>query len=562
MKRAIYCLLLIAGLIPTAPALFSQDAYRTDFTAKAAQWTNAANWQRFDVSLNKWVAADHFPGYADGVITIQSGDSVLISGTESAALSIDQVVVEKGAVLVIGNNQKGGVALLNGAGDDLVVNGRVYLEEGSTLHGPGRIQVNKGGFFALRNSGILKAALNNDGLLYIGERGIIAGILSGIPVVNNDTCIWVAGNILLDSVASFVNNGVLRISSSQRDMVWSGNNNGAAGIVNKGMITNTGTDNTVDFRVVIDNRGTIGGVGTVLFTGGVNSAGVVSPGSSPGHLTVGPGILKSPVINIEIATTGGQAGVNYDQLTVSSLQDLAGATINITDAASDSVNTEYTIINALTRNARLPYPDVILNVPSNFSSFFRGAELVLKKTAGLALPVSWGGFKAVANGNSIQLTWVARVDDHTTCFVIEHSTNAVDYKPVGRVDAKEVDAALAQHSYTFTGADVFTTNYFRIKKVNDNGRSGYSPARCVRFDKGAVVLFQAETDLENDELQFNIQSADVTVSLNEPGGKLLQQFIFQPGQHAVYIDSLPAGAYHLNVFVKDMLVEMKQIVKR
>jgi FlaG/FlaF family flagellin (archaellin) len=562
MKRAFFCLLLPAILLVSSPHLFAQDAYRTNFSAKAAQWTNAANWQRFDSLKKTWIAADHFPTYLDGVITIQAGDSIQIFGAGSSLLTIDQVIVNAGGVLVFNHNQPGYIILNDGDGDDITVNGKMYVETDGVLRGTGKIQVNDGALFTVRSTGHITAAINNNGKMYWGANGQTAGVFSGCHIVNNDSCTWIGGNTFMDSATTFINNGMMWINATAGNLVCANNNALPAKIINKGTIINTGRDHTVDFHVKVDNSGTIGGVGTFLFSGGVNSAGILSPGASPGHLTVGPGSLRSSSINIEIATNGAIAGVNYDQLTVHSLQDLAGTTINVTDVADDSVNTEYTIINAVTVTPGKPYPIIMINAPGNLSASFKGNKLVLTKISAHALPVSWGGFRAVVKGNKVVLEWSTAMNKQTAHFVVEHSINGISYTPLTNITAQHGDSGLAQYGYTFSGADMLKTNYFRVKQVNTNGRSGYSIPRSVRFDKGVVVPLETVVDLANNELQFNVQTENLWVHLNDQDGKSLQQFAFQPGQHDVFIDSLPAGMYRVNIFVKDVMVEAKQFVKQ
>lgn len=562
MRTAFMCLLLTASVFGTSSQLLAQDAYRTNVKSNVAQWTNATTWQRFDAVKNDWVNADHFPTSADGVITIQPGDSIQVAGADAAQIMIDQVVISRGASLVFMYNKDGAVLLNDGEGDDMIVNGHLSIASEGALRGSGRIQVNDGASFTLKNDGLLSATLHNNGTIYLGAVGQASGIFMGSHIVNNDTLVWVDGNLLLDSATTFLNNGRMVITPLSGNLICTNNKLHPAKIINKGVIVNKGKDFTVDFKVKVDNQGTIGGVGTFLFSGGVNSGGVISPGASPGHLTVGPGSLRSAMINIEIATNGAIAGTNYDQLSIASLHDLAGATINIANVADDSVNTEYTIIEAKTGMMGKRYPDVKINAPSNFSTFFNGNRLIVKKIAAHPLPVSWGGFKAVANGNKVLLDWNAAADTRTAYFIVEYSTDGTSYRPVGKIDARMEEAEEIGYSFTFPAADVLKTNYFRIKQVNKDGRSGYSAPRTIRFDKGTVVVFQAHADVETNELQLNIQAENVKVCLNDANGKALQEFAFQPGQHSIDMESLPSGMYRVNVFVNDVMVEMKQVMRQ
>ncbi|PZR22644.1 MAG: hypothetical protein DI535_25695 [Citrobacter freundii] len=557
--RAALMMMLITMAISSS-RLSAQDAYRTNLTGHSAMWTSAANWQRFDHSKNTWVTADHYPTYLDGVITIRTGDSIQLFGAVDKVLIIDQVVVEKDAALAFLKNSEKAVVVNDDEGNDIVVDGKLYIEREGALRGKGNIQVNKGAFLNLKNNGFIGLQVNNNGTMRFEGSRQITGVFSGCTVVNNGTCIWTNGDLLMDSSAVFTNHGRMEINTGT-DLSLANVKSATSKFINKGIILNGARAFVVNFKVKMENYGTLGGVGTFLFSGGVNAGGVISPGASPGHLTLGPGAVKSPLINIEIATTGAVPGVNYDRLTVYSLQDLNGATINVTDAATDSVNTEYTIIDATTSLQQLPYPEFKLFAPGNFTWSFKGDRLILKKIFAEALPVVWGGFKAIAKGNNVSLEWNAAMDKRTAYFVVEHSTNATDYSPVAKVDAQHSDAPEAQYKFVFANTDPLKTNYFRIKQVNSDGRSGHSVARAVKFDKGTVIALQTHADMDNNEIQLNIQTENVCVYLEDNSGKLIQQIALLPGQHSIYTDALPVGSYMMKVYVRDVMVEAKQILK-
>lgn len=560
MRTGLQRLLLFTVLFITALNLSAQDAYRTNVTSTVAQWTNIATWQRFDTPTSTWVAADHFPTYLDGVITIQAGDSIQMSGATSAGVRIDQVVVDPGGILVFFNNQNGNVTLNDGAGDDIIVDGKLYVATAGRLDGSAKIQVNDGGLFTIRNTGLLTAFVNNDGTMHWGANGQNAGVFTGCLIVNNDTCVWINGNTNMVSNTTFVNNGTLWITPTTGNLHCY--NSSFEKIINNGTILNTGSAYSVDFEVRMDNRGIIGGVGTLTFSEGVDAGGIISPGMSPGRLIVSPSILINPTINIEISTTGAVAGVNYDQLTINAGTSLIGATINVTNTANDPVNTQYTIINVASGTLGNDFPYAIINAPSNFSAAFTGSALVLTKTALVPLPVTWGRFDAIALDNKVSLAWTTLMEQNTSHFIIEHSTNASTFTPIANIDAQENSAYEAHYKYFFTSPDLSKTNYFRIKQVDLDGKSTYSVTRTVWFDHGRLITFQAYPNPVKDVLQLNIQTKNVQVSLADLSGKTIQQLTLQPGQYSVNMQSLPNGIYYLNFFVKGKRVETKKIIKQ
>ncbi len=108
--------------IQTAQAATAGD-YKS---VKSGNWLDATTWQRFDGK--KWVAAMVTPTSADGVITIQTGDTVIINNQASGnPVHADQVSVNLGAVLHL-MDDRGLFFLDNGPGTDLSVKGRLIID--------------------------------------------------------------------------------------------------------------------------------------------------------------------------------------------------------------------------------------------------------------------------------------------------------------------------------------------------------------------------------------------------------------------------------------------------
>ena len=89
----------------------------------SGQWSDTVIWQSFNGS--KWIAASSFPGFADGKITISSGDSVV----SNKVLMVDQVVVSGGGTLLIKIDTSASRFILhNGIGADLICNGIISVD--------------------------------------------------------------------------------------------------------------------------------------------------------------------------------------------------------------------------------------------------------------------------------------------------------------------------------------------------------------------------------------------------------------------------------------------------
>lgn len=555
-------MLSLAALLFTFFTASSQEAYRTVNTTPGTvmQWTNASTWQRFDGST--WVNATNFPTAADGIITIRTGDTIQLN--TAAPISIDQVVIEPNAVLVIFNSVAGNtttVTLNDGVGDDIIVNGRMYLATAGTLTGAGNVQVNSGALFTLRNTGNLQVPLTNDGTMHLGAASQAAGTITNTTVTNNGTVVWINGNGALANNATFTNNGTIyHASASSSNWNTTGTNN----LINNGTLINQ-TNTTWTIFPTFTNAGTMGGSGTYAFNAGttnfISNTGTFSPGASAGTLTVPPLSItgKTPSIDIELFSTGGAQGTNYDHLIITGAVNITGATLNVTNTADDPVGTTYTIV---TSSGTITGPFAAVNKPTNFDITYNTNSIVLSKTAMSPLPVAWGTFNAVSSNGKVVLDWSTLMEENASHFVIEHATDPTNFTPVAQVQAKGNSTYEAKYQYVFTTPDLTKTNFFRIKQVDFDGKSSYSATRSVKFDKGTVVAIQAYPNPVKDVLQLNVQRENIQVMLVDQSGRTLQQRTVQPGQHSIDMQSLPNGVYQLAIFEKGVRIETKQIMKQ
>lgn len=113
--------LLLGGL---CPSLYAQSS-ATDFfrTRQDGVWTTAATWESSPDGI-AWINATLAPTVNSAGVRIQAGDSV----STTAALTIDQTVVEAGGILRVGP----ALTIADGTGDDLIIEGRL-IQAGTGL---------------------------------------------------------------------------------------------------------------------------------------------------------------------------------------------------------------------------------------------------------------------------------------------------------------------------------------------------------------------------------------------------------------------------------------------
>ena len=123
--------------------------------------------------------------------------------------------------------------------------------------------------------------------------------------------------------------------------------------------------------LVLSTNGVLAGVGTVT-AGYVTNHGIVSPGLSPGRLTISTNYVQtaSGALNIELAGTS--LGTNFDLLAVNGTAHLAGTlNVTLTDGFYPATNASFTILTAGARSntfATFNYPSNDVGMTLNYTA--------------------------------------------------------------------------------------------------------------------------------------------------------------------------------------------------
>ena len=290
------------------------------------------------------------PSFAAGVLTVNSGTANLSS---SAAITLGSVNLTLGT--------------LGGTADVTCTN--VFNWTAGTMGGSGRTIIAAGGTLNVssNNEHNLNRVLQNDG-----------------------TATWTAGHLFLTG-GTFTNNGSFTASSGAAlDCYGNGgvnafhnagtfnkqgagltrffvsvtgvafNNTGSVDVQAGTLAFNSGFTQTSGQTMLSGGAisasstmqiqgGVLGGVGTI--SASVNSSGTVSPGASPGRLTIAGTYTQtaSGVLNIELAGT--TAGTTFDVLGVTGAATLAGTlTVTLTGGFYPATNAAFTCLTGGSRS--------------------------------------------------------------------------------------------------------------------------------------------------------------------------------------------------------------------
>ncbi|GAC1375319.1 MAG: hypothetical protein NVSMB30_19230 [Hymenobacter sp.] len=170
------------------------------------------------------------------------------------------------------------------------------------------------------------------------------------------------------------------------------------------------------------------------------------------------------------------------------------------------------------------------------------------------LPVELVDFAAQAVKNAdAQLTWRTASEKNNDHFEVERSVDGVDFVKIGQVQGRGTAAAPTDYALTDAGvgAKASGTLYYRLKQVDANGASTYSPVRAVTFNQlsaPALGLFSnpATDAAQIDLTQLPSGSYRVRV-LDGLGREVLGATMAAGLTHQLDLRALASGAYTVRV---------------
>ncbi len=165
-------------------------------------------------------------------------------------------------------------------------------------------------------------------------------------------------------------------------------------------------------------------------------------------------------------------------------------------------------------------------------------------TAGLPLPVTWLYYEAQLNDREVVLRWSTAMEENNDYFAVEHSLDGVHFQTIGLVMGAGI-SRIARH-YTFThGSPAAGYNYYRLRQVDFDGRTEYTPVMAVFNAKGPTPAIQVADD-KTLKVSFPDQAVDGMVFVLDMQGQVLAS---APAAELMRMElsHLPAGIYVLAV---------------
>ncbi len=106
-----------------------------------------------------------------------------------------------------------------------------------------------------------------------------------------------------------------------------------------------------------------------------------------------------------------------------------------------------------------------------------------------ALPVTLARFEVKPEGRTAHLSWATASEANSDYFEVQHTTDVAAWDILARITSDGESTTLRNYSFSH-GTPSGGLNYYRLRMVDKDGSSGFSPIKSLRFeDAEELVLY-------------------------------------------------------------------------
>ena len=171
----------------------------------------------------------------------------------------------------------------------------------------------------------------------------------------------------------------------------------------------------------------------------------------------------------------------------------------------------------------------------------------------LTLPVRLVSFNGWALDNkTIELQWITASEKDNSYFEIERSTDAVNFRSIGRVTGKGNSATI--NTYTFTDTYPSQVNYYRLNQTDFDGTINYSNIIEISLDEENISVYPNPNNGEFT-VSFKSQASSFLYGIQVYNSIGVQVYstnrtsIGKTLQKQVDLSNFPAGIYFVTVTI-------------
>lgn len=163
------------------------------------------------------------------------------------------------------------------------------------------------------------------------------------------------------------------------------------------------------------------------------------------------------------------------------------------------------------------------------------------------LPMVMGMFTVTKNNSTALLQWTTLEETHTAEFIIERSTDGINYEAIGSVTAG--GNTTTESKYQFTDKQLAAgINYYRIKTVDKDAKYNLSPVRSISNSNNDFTISLLPNPVTKGVAYINTSVNCNRIELRDATGRMIKTVNVKGTHNSISVDGLTKGVYFVNVF--------------
>ncbi|MCX6351400.1 MAG: T9SS type A sorting domain-containing protein [Bacteroidetes bacterium] len=186
--------------------------------------------------------------------------------------------------------------------------------------------------------------------------------------------------------------------------------------------------------------------------------------------------------------------------------------------------------------------------------------------ASFPLPVTLVYFHAEKNieNTTININWQTASEINSDYFLVERSTDAINFKTIGKVNAAGNSNQLISYSF-IDNNPARSTNYYRLNQFDFNGTHEYSPTIKVPLSNtivGAIIYPNPFNSSINIAVENISQISNCEFRMyNVLGAEVINTILVKPFT-TVETNNLPSGIYFYKVIGNNTIIQSGKLISK
>lgn len=176
------------------------------------------------------------------------------------------------------------------------------------------------------------------------------------------------------------------------------------------------------------------------------------------------------------------------------------------------------------------------------------------------LPIALKSFSYVAMAKSIDLLWETATEQNSSSFVIQRSSNGIDFTDIGSVPAS--GSSISGKQYSFTDHTPGYINHYRLKQVDADGKLDYSKILYVKLDIASGLSIEGNPVTTTLHYRINADDLNAQLVVYDINGKKMLETNARSISGDIDVSRWIKGTYLIRLVTAKKQVYTQQFVKQ